>query len=230
MTSPRALRQLGLATLVWALATSVASAGLINLSSRDLLSAGDGLLTYDASTGLEWLDLTYTAGQSIESGEALPFFDAAATNGRFRWATSAEILDLLHEIPVAANLAPAEWLIDYTPAGIADARAFIQLLGDTYGQPQDPVALGVSRGIPDLPNHAFGLSFVEGTDFGGDFQESAQIVAPDGSCCMSAQDSSPVVGLWLVRPASSVPEQVTSALLALGLLRVGIRRVRARKA
>jgi hypothetical protein len=206
--------------LVWAFAASSSSAAPINLSARDWLSLGDGLLTYDASTGLEWLDLTYTKGQSIASGEALPFFDTTAASGRFRWATTAEIVDLLNEIPASATLVAGDWLNDTTPSTIASARAFIQLLGDTYGQPEDSVALGVSRGSPDPFNPGFSMSFVEGTDFGGIDPDFAQIATPgSGACCMGTGDSDPLVGLWLVRPAASVPEPVASTLLlALGLL------------
>jgi hypothetical protein len=56
----------------------------------------------------------------------------------------------MNEIGFAAALAPGDWLADYTLAGVADARAFIALLGDTYHQPEDSVALGVSRATPGV--------------------------------------------------------------------------------
>lgn len=66
-------------SLVLFVASSTQASQITDLSERDWLNANDGLLTYDASTGLEWLDLTLTAGNSILETEVESFF------GEFRW-------------------------------------------------------------------------------------------------------------------------------------------------
>lgn len=40
------------------------TAGVITLEERDFLAPNDGLISFDASTGLEWLDVNYTHGES----------------------------------------------------------------------------------------------------------------------------------------------------------------------
>ena len=66
-----------------------ASAALIE---QDLFAAGDGLITFDDQTGLEWLDLTETTNLSYNDVE---------TDGGgwlslgFRHATGAEVCDLM---------------------------------------------------------------------------------------------------------------------------------------
>jgi len=69
--------------------SSSSSAGLV---TNDWLSAGDGLLTYDSVSGLKWLDLSYTFGQSL-NGVLGQTALGNPLNG-FRVATSAEVLSL----------------------------------------------------------------------------------------------------------------------------------------
>jgi hypothetical protein len=73
---------------------------LSNYSSAAIISTdwqveGDGLITHDTDTGLEWLDLTFTANLSYN------FVDTQLNVGGllegFRYATSAEVFDLLAE-------------------------------------------------------------------------------------------------------------------------------------
>ena len=60
MAAKRIALSLATATL---LGCGVAHASLVEL---DLLTAGDGLVTLDTTTGLEWLDLTATQGLSVD--------------------------------------------------------------------------------------------------------------------------------------------------------------------
>lgn len=68
--------------------------------SADLLSAGDGLITRDADSGLDWLDLTVTINASFDNinngtatfaalGNLNPVIDFG-----FRYATTAEVTQL----------------------------------------------------------------------------------------------------------------------------------------
>lgn len=59
-----------LGVLVFVL-TNNAHSTIIDLVERDYLTAGDGLITYDKSTGLEWLDVNFTQGLSILEVEAI---------------------------------------------------------------------------------------------------------------------------------------------------------------
>lgn len=178
-------------------------------------SPGDELLTYDAETGLEWLDLTYTANDSILTGEGLSFFDASGGNDKFRWATASEIVGLMAEIPFASVLTTGLVLSAYgvAPQDQADASDFIDLLGDTQCSAilgcdlSQKLAKGVSRGSPSpfVPG-AFTLGYVLYSRGG----QPAQVIAPFGNCCFSETDVGTNVGLWLVREASTfstpVPE------------------------
>ena len=77
-----------LVALATALSTSWASAAL---TSVDLQSAGDGLLTVDSVSGLAWLDLSVTQGLSAEQAWAGPW-----QNQGFRLATRDEVQGLLN--------------------------------------------------------------------------------------------------------------------------------------
>lgn len=99
-----------------------ANATLISdLSARDWQSAGDNALTYDASTGLEWLDLSATYGNSIIDTEAEDFF------GEFRWASADEVANLLNSI-----LFQEETVGNHSLDGMSRAVYFQSLLGQDY--------------------------------------------------------------------------------------------------
>ena len=60
----------------------VANATLItDLSERDWTVTGDKAITYDSSTGLEWLDLTKTVGHSILDTEEESFLLVVSLGG-----------------------------------------------------------------------------------------------------------------------------------------------------
>jgi hypothetical protein len=74
------------------------------LESIDLMSPGDGLVTRDTQTGLEWLDLTLTAGQSVAYwlGSNCNGVPECPPGGWFqagwRIAVASEVCDLLNQI------------------------------------------------------------------------------------------------------------------------------------
>lgn len=78
---------LSMLALAASLSTSWASAAL---TSVDLRSAGDGLLTVDSTSGLAWLDLSVTQGLSAEQVWAGPW-----KNQGFRLASRDEVQGLL---------------------------------------------------------------------------------------------------------------------------------------
>ena len=84
------LGALGLAALlISVLAFGNAYAALIE---ADLLAPGDGLLTQDTETGLEWLDITATLGQSYNA--IIAGWGGFTTTYGFRYATFDEVYTL----------------------------------------------------------------------------------------------------------------------------------------
>jgi PEP-CTERM motif len=71
-------------------AALAASPSLAALQEADLASAGDKLLTVDSGTGLAWLDITVTRGQSLAQ-----VLGSSWMQQGFRLATGAEFADLL---------------------------------------------------------------------------------------------------------------------------------------
>ena len=75
-----------------------------DLMERDLFSSGDGLVTYDPSTGLEWLDLTETFGQRVSVvqqniGLASLGFEIMSVSDVYTLFQSASSYRLLSESP-----------------------------------------------------------------------------------------------------------------------------------
>lgn len=64
------------------------------LISIDLFAAGDGLVTRDTATNLEWLDLTATDGESFN--DVLAGLGGYTTMFGFAFATPPQVLDLLN--------------------------------------------------------------------------------------------------------------------------------------
>ncbi len=82
------------AALVSSLVLSAAASPLVQ---RDLLTPGDGLLTYDPMSGAEWLDMSATAGMSYKQVLASDF----CTKYGFKPAYSEKVLSFV------ANAVPA---------------------------------------------------------------------------------------------------------------------------
>lgn len=83
------LALVSLATGAIALTPQVSQAALF---SADLDQAGDGLITRDTRTGLEWLDLTPTINRSY--AEVAGGLGGYTTDKGFRFATAAEVRGL----------------------------------------------------------------------------------------------------------------------------------------
>ncbi|MCK5001822.1 MAG: hypothetical protein KAS57_02300 [Gammaproteobacteria bacterium] len=79
--------------LTFLLAASIVQTCHAALVERDWLAPGDGAITWDTATGLEWLDLTETAGLSFNQVAAQ--LGAGDTYEQFSYATDEQIRDLL---------------------------------------------------------------------------------------------------------------------------------------
>lgn len=108
--------------------------------SRDLAAPGDGKLTFDPATGLEWLDLTETVGMT--PAEAV----IAYRDLRFSLADVDEVNSLLAAFDLT-EVAGAPFVV--FPAQQEDVQRFLDLLGVT--EPADPSGLNgpASKGTYD---------------------------------------------------------------------------------
>lgn len=194
---------------------SANSAVITDLSERDWLTSGDGLLTFDASTGLEWLDLTHTEGWSLNAVESASFF------GEFRWALTHEVEDLL-DAAVLGNGSRKSLI----PQDVFNTNRLMDLVGSNSSTTERSI-LGITRDFYRWSTSG-GVDYYDTTKIAVtrvDYDYTASVVDPWASCC-SRGDGDSNMGAWLVR--NSVPEQVsepaTLSLLALALAGLGFAR------
>jgi len=103
-----------------ALFTSVhCHAGIIDLLEYDYLAQGDNLITYDRSTGIQWLDVTHTQGMSILDIEA-----SGLMNDGWEWATNDQLEGLFRHTGI---LSEDRFYLN----GIEEDGQLINLLGAT---------------------------------------------------------------------------------------------------
>jgi hypothetical protein len=120
---------------ILAIAPAVANPAGPVLVQEDLHAPGDGLITLDRNTGLQWLDLTATQGLSVEdiekgAGGWLPL--------GFRYATFDEIKTLYADVGMVASPgcpynSPTAC---YMQGSYDDGARFFDLL---YGSPVDRI-------------------------------------------------------------------------------------------
>jgi hypothetical protein len=121
------------------------------LVSTDLNIAGDGLLTVDPATSLQWLDLTATLGQSRASVSSGSF----SAQG-FRYATSAEVLKFWQD----AGSSVTTSAYTSTLSDFAAASQLIDMMGCTSSAVYYAVGCAVKNGFA---NDYWDLGFF-GTD------------------------------------------------------------------
>lgn len=93
----------GLAAFIAALAIGSAPPASATLLVVDLLAPGDGLVTHDTETGLDWLDLTPTRGLSWD--DVLGGAGGWVADG-WRHANAAEVCDLYDRHGLAPQPCP----------------------------------------------------------------------------------------------------------------------------
>lgn len=111
------LRRLGLAAMLLAVSLGVNAA----LIEGNLATAGDGLITIDTSTGLEWLDFDQNrigTDETVANAMARVMSGTYATEDGFRIATAAEVATLFQnanfldegELQVGAPYSDLYWV------------------------------------------------------------------------------------------------------------------------
>lgn len=179
------------------------------LVSADLFAAGDGLITRESSTGREWLDLTVTVNQSVNS--LLEGYGGFAQAG-FRVAFLSEIGVLFSQAGIT----------DFSPSGsaenLAPATALMDLVG-CIGQCATPYRYTEGFAFFDDSNHPYAANAARANFFIG--PTSASVAFGDGSdelqwagaCDRSC--ASVFEGVWLVRDGQSSPVSEPSSLALL---------------
>jgi hypothetical protein len=180
--------------------------------SIDLLAPGDGLVTHDTVTGLDWLDLTFTIG--VDPQEIWDGALGLADDG-WRHATTAEVCDLLGALGTAPPTCPgAGYLDDYAGAQALDLLGITIQRSQPYGDgtlyldelwgvfddegAQNPDLIGLAELSVDTHSSGWVNTFV------GVYEDGGRIVS------LSSDK-----GNFLVRP---VPEPSTPVQLAAGAM------------
>lgn len=166
-----------------------------------------GSTTYDSSTSLEWLDLSFTAGKSYL--EVAGGWGEFTTTGGYRFATRSEVIELfLHA--GGASIDPPQG--DPVPENLAAAELLLALLGDTYPElnrswmTYDP-ATEPTRPPTHSPVAVFGAG-----DVRSGYPDEGFMLVP--GLFPTLDYGAPHISSALVRV---VPEPSAAALLASGL-------------
>lgn len=214
---------------------------MASLSAADLAAPGDALLTVDSQSNLAWLDLTQTQGWSIDQVIA----DGRWVAQGFTFATSQQLADLVanaaaggaYILEMGGRAAPVELsqlaggptdvLVGAIGGDPARADLKVPVVTVMYTQnvaitPEEyvwPGDLGVSI-REQSTNSAQGVTLASyrdpnATRVGPIPDGFTRIMATDWRY---AQDSSPEVGVFLVRANSAVPEPSTGVLMLIGLM------------
>lgn len=200
---------LTLATVAVALAlTSTTSHAA--LLSVDYLTNGDGLLTRDTATGLEWLEITLTYNRNYLDIQSLT--DSGGAYDGFRRASEAEYSMLLANagLPTAFD----DFLEFTDPALIGAARELQSLLGHRLYNEYDFVS-GTFNSVYDMSAYySDGLGSVRVYDRPNEQDDNLTILNDwVGSGEFGRRHSS--IGYFLVRssPANTVPDSGNMAMM-----------------
>ncbi|MDB6131818.1 MAG: hypothetical protein JWM59_61 [Verrucomicrobiales bacterium] len=193
------------------ISTSLLAAAVIILSPADAKSAlalvDQGDTTFDPNTGLIWLDLSFTQGQSYNA--ILNGAGNFTTSLSYRFATAAEVKQLfLNAGAISLGNPPA-------PGNLPAAHQAVTLLGSTFstldGNRSWMFYDHVSDPQPYSPNHVSSAVFGEGFTGGGHIGWDGFFLTP--GMYAERDYSSPELASALVK---AVPEPSLPLLLCVG--------------
>ncbi len=182
------------------LALLTATAHGATVTSRDWQTAGDGLLTYDSATNLEWLDNSVTANVSFDDVQA-QIAPGGALEG-FRVASLDDVWTLFTDYGLAVGPVGGETF--FTGDDALAVQAFLDLTWEGN--------IGIGYSMIDAMIFRFQLSTLV------NFNDDQTDTFINACCGWETFESAPVLSTWLVREASPVPVPAALVLLASGLV------------
>ena len=176
------------------LITSFSTHSFAALEVKDDLDWGPASIIYDPSTGLEWLELTFSVNRSYSDVSSQ--FKAGGDFEGFRHATIEEVLALISEAGITTI---NEYVSDSSIAEIC--QHFAQLLAPSIFHNGNPAALGIT-----------GTQFVSGFYISYNSVSVYKDTYPDQYIVSTAIPFGdtfyyPLYGHWLVRQAVIDPKQ-----------------------
>lgn len=201
--------------------TTNAQALIVDLHERDYLTLGDGLITYDSTTGLEWLDVTFTAGLSMLEVEANPFIWAEGWD----WVTTDQMETIFNHAknePLWGNLPynSYEHILAYPLANLFGPTSF-----SFSPESISSTVYGYSRNFEfDIDSLEYTYAVIQGKinlDIHDPYYPGFDDWPCDEDCLRfrtelvwSETDTLPYFGAWLVR----VPEPPAILLFGIGMI------------
>lgn len=207
---------------VW-LHSSTANAYLV---SQDLLNSGDGLLTLDTSTGLQWLDLTQTTNISYNS--ILDGYGGWLGMG-FRYATSNEVVNLYQAAGIPPTGPGAVTIMASDPV-YESVQALVNFLGETGSNYQVTFENHFSAGATaDLFPDTESVNCQIFTSVGWQIDSIGLLYfAHSGTnMCIGVDGQNSRIGSFLLRDTTAVPLPAAFWLFGSGLL--GLVKIASRK-
>ena len=126
----------------------------------DFAAPGDGLLTYDNTTGFEWLDLTVTYQSSYADVQAQ--LGAGGAYAGFSIAAAHEVAALFASGGWTGPAAVPSPSFSYSdPGHLAEVLAIVALIGDTHPNPDRAASYGLVSDAAATGNHFYSILFSE---------------------------------------------------------------------